>query len=307
MYSAGRLPKRAKGVDSRLLTLGTGKYEWNGFLKTADHPQAVNPSNRRLLNWNNVPAHGWAAADNNWSYGSLHRVSLLQNQIARKPSHDLASVTSAMNAAATQDLRSTALTPTLAKLLDGSTPPSPRAGRMLELLKAWRTGGSSRLDVNEDGAMDAGAAPAIWDELYPHLLEAVMGGALGSQLDDLQDLEGQTNGTRGGFTGGGINYLDKDLRRVTGHEARSSPSSTRFCGGGRVSRCRTAVWKALDEAGAAIAKRQGTEVPDQWKSDANAERIKFAPGLLTTTIRYTNRPSGIQQVISFTGHRSKRD
>ena len=67
------------------------------------------------------------------------------------------------------------------------------------------------------------------------------------------------------------------------------------------------MWKALDEAGAAIAKRQGTEVPDQWKSDANAERIKFAPGLLTTTIRYTNRPSGIQQVISFTGHRSKRD
>ena len=37
--------------------------------------------------------------------------------------------------------------------------------------------------------------------------------------------------------------------------------------------------------------------------DANAERIKFAPGLLPTTIRYTNRPSGIQQVISFKGHR----
>jgi hypothetical protein len=37
--------------------------------------------------------------------------------------------------------------------------------------------------------------------------------------------------------------------------------------------------------------------------DANAERIKFAPGLLQTTIRYTNRPSGIQQVISFNGHR----
>jgi len=29
----------------------------------------------------------------------------------------------------------------------------------------------------------------------------------------------------------------------------------------------------------------------------------FRPGLLGTTIRYTNRPSGIQQVISFNGHR----
>ena len=305
MFSAGRLPKRAKGVDSRLLTLGTGKYEWNGFLEPSDHPQAVNPSNRRLLNWNNVPARGWAAADNNWSYGSLHRVSLLENQIARRSSHDLASVTSAMNAAATQDLRSTGLTPTLAKLLK-SSPPSPRAGRMLELLVAWNAAGSSRLDADEDGAMDAGPAPAIWDELYPRLLDAVMGRALGSQLDDLKDLEGETNGTRGGFTGGGINDVDKDLRRLTGTKFKK-PFKTRFCGGGRVSACRTAVWKAIDKAGAAIAKRQGTDVPDQWKSDANAERISFAPGLLTTKIRYTNRPSGIQQVISFSGHRSKRD
>ena len=40
--------------------------------------------------------------------------------------------------------------------------------------------------------------------------------------------------------------------------------------------------------------------------DATAERIRFAPGVLPTTIRYTNRPSGIQQVLSFDGHRSRR-
>jgi hypothetical protein len=74
-----------------------------------------------------------------------------------------------------------------------------------------------------------------------------------------------------------------------------------------VAACRTAVWAALDAAGTAIAARRHTETPGLWKSDANPERIKFAPGLLTTTMRYTNRPSGIQQVISFTGHRSKRN
>ena len=31
----------------------------------------------------------------------------------------------------------------------------------LELLEAWRATGSSRLDRDEDGAMDAGAAPVI--------------------------------------------------------------------------------------------------------------------------------------------------
>ena len=43
--------------------------------------------------------------------------------------------------------------------------------------------------------------------------------------------------------------------------------------------------------------------PDAWRADATAERIKFAPGLLPFTMRYTNRPTGIQQVIDFTGHR----
>ena len=52
--------------------------------------------------------------------------------------------------------------------------------------------------------------------------------------------------------------------------------------------------------------KQGSPRPDAWRSDANAERIRFLPGLLPTTIRYTNRPSGIQQVISFGGHRARR-
>ena len=43
--------------------------------------------------------------------------------------------------------------------------------------------------------------------------------------------------------------------------------------------------------------------PDTMRADATKERIVFRPGLLPTTIRYTNRPSGIQQVIEFTGHR----
>ena len=32
-------------------------------------------------------------------------------------------------------------------------------------------------------------------------------------------------------------------------------------------------------------------------------RYGFAPGLLPYTMRYTNRPTGIQQVIEFKGHR----
>ena len=305
MFSAGKLPRRDPRVDPRLPTLGTGAYEWKGTVRARRLPQQVNPPGGALVNWNNSPAPGFGAADNNWSYGSLHRVSLLNAQIARRDKHDLASVTSAMNAAATQDLRSTALTPTLASLLHSGPAPSARAQRMLELLEAWRAAGSSRLDRDEDGAMDAGAAPVIMDRFYPRLVDAVLGGALGPQLAELKALEGADNSPRSGFTGGGINYIDKDLRQLLGTSFKR-PFRTHFCGGGDLGACRTAVWGALDAAGQELETAQGNASPDAWRSDAAAERIKFAPGLLTTTIRYTNRPSGIQQVISFKGHRQRR-
>ena len=305
IFSAGRLPQRDRRVDPRLPTRGTGQYEWDGFLPKAKLPQQVNSPRGVLLNWNNKPVPGFAAAEDNWSYGPLHRVNLLEAGIAKQPKHDLASVTAAMNAAATQDLRSFALTPTLSTLLRGGGAPSARALRMLELLENWQAGGSSRLDREPDGFMDAGGAPAIMDAFYPHLVDAVLGPVLGPQLAELKSLEGTDNAPRTGFTGGGINYVDKDLRTLLGTRFKS-PYATRFCGRGDVNACRTAVWAALEATGVELAARQGTADPNVWRSDALPERIKFLPGLLPTTIRYTNRPSGIQQVISFGGHRAGR-
>jgi hypothetical protein len=39
-----------------------------------------------------------------------------------------------------------------------------------------------------------------------------------------------------------------------------------------------------------------------WHSSATAEKISFVPGLLPYKMAYTNRPSGIQQILSFSGH-----
>jgi hypothetical protein len=63
------------------------------------------------------------------------------------------------------------------------------------------------------------------------------------------------------------------------------------------------LWAAIDAAGNALAAAQGND-PTAWRADATKERISFIPGLLKTTLRYTNRPTGIQQVISFKGHRA---
>jgi hypothetical protein len=148
----------------------------------------------------------------------------------------------------------------------------------------------------------------MYDSLTPRFDQVTagdLGGALGPQLAELKAVEGTDNAPRTGFTGGGINYVDKDLRALLGTRFKN-PFKTRFCGGGNIVACRTAVWSALDAAGADVAAKQGTDDPNAWRTDARPERIKFQPGLLPTTIRYTNRPSGIQQVISFGGHRAGR-
>jgi acyl-homoserine lactone acylase PvdQ len=300
-YSAGRLPLRNPHVDPRLPTKGTGEFEWTGFLADADHAFQANPQSGLLVNWNNKPARDWGSADDNWAYGSVYRSTMLVDNLSKLEKHKLSTVTSAMNAAATQDLRSVVLTPLLDKLLAGSTPPSAREGQMLAALDAWRAAGSSRLDVNLDGKADAGAGPAIWDALYARLADAILAPAMGPQNDALSTLVGRVNGPASGFQDGRIWILDKDLKPMVG-ESVQAPYRTKFCGSGDKATCQATVWQAFQAAGDAIAAAQGNDVA-AWFMDANAERIKFAPGLLPTTIRYTNRPSGIQQVISFIGHR----
>jgi acyl-homoserine lactone acylase PvdQ len=305
VFTTGRLPIRDRRVDPRLPTRGTGEYEWRGFLRARDHPQQANPPSGKLNNWNNRPAPAFASADDQWTWGSIQRVQLLDDAIAQRPTHDLASVVAAMNKAATQDLRAAgSLLPAIVQVLRTGPAPSERSQRMLDALLAWRDAGASRLDRDLDGRMDAGAAPAIMDAVYPRVADAVLAPVLGPQLEQLSAIVGATTGPARGFTSGRMNLVDKDLRQLAGETFRT-PLRTPYCGRGDMAACRDALWQAFEQAGAALAAAQGGEDPAGWTSDANAERIAFAPGLLPTTIRYTNRPSGIQQVMTFTGHRPR--
>ena len=146
MYSSGLLPLRAPGVDPDLPAPGTGAYDWTGFLPAARHVQAIDPASGAIVNWNNKPGADFAAADDNWAFGSVQRVDLLNAGIAARRKHTLTSVVAAMNAAATQDIRAIRVLPSIAAVLEGTTAPSARAQRMLELLLAWRANGGSRLD-----------------------------------------------------------------------------------------------------------------------------------------------------------------
>ncbi len=303
VFTSGLIPIRPRNVDPALPIDGRGGEEWRGWVPAKDHPHGINPPNGEIINWNNRTQAGYEAPDNNWSLGVGQRVALLMRNLGYGRGVTPQQVVGAMNEAATQDVREVTLEPTLSKLLHGGHAPSARAETELALLDAWYRDGASRLDRTDANGMgditDPGAA--IMDTAFPLLARAwassVLGPALTNEFAGFTTIYQQPPG---GQEIGWHIYMIKDLRTILGEPVRG-PYAVRYCGGGSLSRCRALLWGALEKAGATLAAEHGPD-PAAWRSSATAERIKFVPGLLPVTMRYTNRPSGIQQVLSFGGH-----
>jgi acyl-homoserine lactone acylase PvdQ len=151
--SAGRLPVRAPGVDPGFPTVGTGDDDWRGFLAPAAHPQAIDPPTGVLVNWNNKPAPGFSAADDNFAYGTVHR-SLLLSRSVRSGKQSVLSLVRDMNKAATADLRAVGVWPIVVSALQRAPAPSTRDAQLADLVTQWSKAGASRLDRNLDGKID---------------------------------------------------------------------------------------------------------------------------------------------------------
>jgi len=302
-YSSGRLPIRAPGTNPSLPTLGTGDYDWRGFLKARQHPQAINPRSGVLVNWNNKPAAGFGAADNNWSFQSVDRSEMLRGFRRRNRLHDVLSV---VNRAATQDLRALQVWPVVSRVLAGGPAPDERSRQAADLVSAWVAKGASRLDRDLDGRIDDPGAAVLdqsWDALSQAVLSPVMGdlAAPGGLLDRIEMRDNSPRTANGSaYDDGWYGYVDKDLRSLLGEPVRG-PYSRRYCGNGDLAACRSSLWAVIQSSADALAGSQGTN-PTAWRSDATAERIDFPPGVLGRTMRWTNRPT-FQQLMEFDGHR----
>ena len=303
-FSSGRLPVRAPGTDPALPTLGTGDYDWRSYLLYVEHARSVDPKSGLILNWNNKPAANVGAADSNFSYGSVQRVDLLRTAMAGVQKFTLASVVSAMNKAATQDLRVVRVWPLIRAVLDTGPAPSVRAEAAAGLVDQWLTQGGSRLDANGDGKIDAAGA-AVLDAAWPNISKAVFEPVLGPLVQRLAALvpsSDDANSQGAAYLWGWYGYVEKDLRSLLGRPVRD-PYSRRYCGAGVLQTCRESLWAAIDDAAASLEASQGP-APSAWRADATAERIRFMPGVLPDTMRWTNR-STFQQVMSFSGHRPR--
>ena len=302
IYTTGRLPLRPRGADGSLVTDGRGGFEWTGFLDDDAHPRGENPGNGLIVNWNNRPAVGFVSGDDRFgAEGPLQRNDMLLKEIARRDKHTLGSVTAVMNASAVQDPRGYLFWPTLKRILDRGQSPSPLATQIVAQLDAWHARRAPRIDQDRDGNLDDAGVP-IMDALWPRLTDAGLCDALGDALCEQFDetLHGRFSAPPGGGQySGWHHYMHKDLRSLLGDRVRN-PFSRRYCAS-TAEACAEKIWAAIGAGGAGLAMSLGPD-PAQWRESRSENLIKFGP-LPLIDMDYTNRPSGIQQVISFNGHR----
>ena len=177
-FLSGRDPIRPGNVDPNLPTWGTGQSEWQGWLPAKpQHPQAINPEQGYFISWNNKPAPGFSAADDEYGYGQVHRSLHLEEQLSDKfagrPKLTRADVVQVMEAAATQDLYGTQVVPELLAYL-GNRPQPAGVQAMVAQLRAWaQAGGQRRKASAGDTQYQHAAAVAISDELIANLNRAV--------------------------------------------------------------------------------------------------------------------------------------
>ena len=250
-----------------------------------------------ILNWNNKPARGYAGADDEWTWGSVQRVDLLWDGIARRQKHTLATVVGAMNGAATQDLRLMRVWPIVRDVLARGAG-TPRAAGAAAQVDAWLAAGGSRLDADLDGKIDAAGA-AVLDVAWPKLANAVLAPVLDAELrQELarlvpNDPALQTDGSSA--YSGWWSYVHKDLRTLLARPVAGT-YATHFCGGGDVGALRgVALGGDRRGGGRALGRHRAPTRPrggPTRRRSGSSSHPEFSPApCAARTSRRSSRPS----------------
>jgi hypothetical protein len=342
-FVSGLDPIRPSNVDPSLPTWGTGGSEWQGFLPAAQHVHEINPPSGFFVSWNNKPAPGFAAADDQYGYGQVFRSIMLVDQLkAQFAAHGgkvtRAQVVQAMETAASQDLDGLTVVPLLLTLLAGRPQPAG-VSAMLTQLQSWVADGAHRHKAAaSDKEYAHAAAVAIADELMPNLIRALYdpifaaggvgsvgsnGGATSPGYDVLPMQFVNTPNSGGkhlgsAYDGGYESYVVATLQQLLGQspvDGFGPALTSKECGGGP-STCAASIDAALTTTYQALVTANGSSQVGAWtKSSASAaakqtmpvfDAIQFrALGVVgQPAIDWQNRPT-FQQVVSFPRHRPR--
>jgi acyl-homoserine lactone acylase PvdQ len=326
-YLSGWYPKRARSTSPDFPILGTGQYDYQGFepklrteavLPFRAHPNAINPD--FLVSWNNKPAPLFAAATNKNAWGSVYRMQLIRSfietDIGGGKQLGIEQLVSAMDEAATQDIRMVELWPMIRQVL--GSPAAPQLQGAIARLESWYADGSHRRDLTNKniaapGTYQHNEAITIMDAWWPKLLEAefrpVLGGEAFGAAQSMLRFGAPYPGSAPEapeFQDGWYGYVSKDLRDLLAANGSGSKPlgaySRIYCGNGSLEACRKAVQGSLQEALSSTPAQiygQGACAEDPQASCFDMNRWTSASGITVPPFPFQNRPT-FQQVVEIT-------
>jgi penicillin amidase len=173
-YHVGLHPIRAKGVDDRLPTPGTGEFEWKGFLPKEKNPHQSNPESGYFANWNNQPEPGWrsgdlAATDLWGGWGIDDRVSNIQRLVESKKKISPEDLKGIIKTIAFYDKRTINCKDMLLDAVKDVTPKSEAVSDAIQKVRDW-----NNLAHLKGGRYDEPGA-AIFDRWWMKAVEATFG------------------------------------------------------------------------------------------------------------------------------------
>jgi acyl-homoserine lactone acylase PvdQ len=335
----GYEPVRAKGLNPNFPVWATPRFEWRGWnpqtwtsLRAAEkqRPQAIDQN--WIISWNNKQAPGYAAPDSNWSYSSLYRSLMLQNELKARlrggKKVGLPQVIDAMAAAATTDFRGAYVLPWALKVLGRQK--DPKLAGAIAKLEAWRASGAHRIDRNKDGVYDDSDAIRIMDAWWPLWVEGEFKPALGAAawkaivgrlengIDDTPNGHGAHHGSA--YQGAIYGQVQKDLRDLLKVRGVKGRYSRIYCGNGSLKRCRAMLAATLAQAVDTppdkvygpdhVCDAQPTLGPSDPMRKAHDQTCldaiwqQAASAVESPLIPWQNRPT-FQQAVEVQGHRPR--
>jgi acyl-homoserine lactone acylase PvdQ len=294
-YVSGRDPIRNPHANPNLPTWGTGDSEWRGFLPSSKHVHETDPKQGFFVSWNNKPAPGFSAADDQYGYGPTYRSQMLVNQLKHqlKIHHNKltrANVVTAMETAASQDLDGLTVLPQLLKFVKGHREPAG-VKSMLKVLAHWHATGAHRHKTKTTASQyQQHAAVAIMDELEPNLIESIYNGIFagagvggqgstgGATTPGYSILPMQfTNTPNSGdahlgsaYDGGWEGYMQKTLQQLRGQHPLAPFTSVitkHWCKHGPAT-CRKSINKALLKTYKSLKRENGSAKVISWTKDS---------------------------------------
>ena len=166
-WYCGWYPIRPEKSDPRLPQIGTGEYEWRGYIPFDELPHSVNPKQGYLVNWNNKPAIWWDNSDTP-VWGKIFRVHRIKELIESDDLLTIEDVEGILRDIAYNDENADYFKPLILRASERVKIENPTIKAAIRYLRAW-----------DNHAVEGSVAKSIMDEWIRKVREEIFLETLG--------------------------------------------------------------------------------------------------------------------------------